>query len=172
MAAFPAMATPSVGPRNEDVLAVIRRYPAGVTLEQIESELSPTPVRRALQYCVGVLEDQRKIVNVGTPRAPVYRATVSAPTAAAGASATPAVPAAEPASQATTSPRVAAPVVEQRLGATSIAVDPKQVTELVDLIRAAHIPPVAIKPYIRQAAYGLPNPNEFIAAVEAELARR
>jgi hypothetical protein len=31
---------------------------------------------------------------------------------------------------------------------------------------------VAVKPYIRQAAIGLPKPNEFIAAVLAELARR
>lgn len=59
-----------------------------------------------------------------------------------------------------------------RLGATSIAVNSEQVNELVDLIIAAHVPAVAIKPYIRQAAQGLPNPNEFIAAVEAELARR
>jgi hypothetical protein len=45
-------------------------------------------------------------------------------------------------------------------------------TELVDLIIAAMVPPVAVKPYIRQAAQGLPNPDDFIAAALAELARR
>jgi hypothetical protein len=40
------------------------------------------------------------------------------------------------------------------------------VTELVDLIIAA------MEPYIRQAAQGLPNPDDFVAAALAELARR
>ena len=168
------MATPPVAPRDEDVLAVIRRYPHGATLEQIEKGLSPAPQRRMLQYSVGVLEEHHKIVNVGTPRAPVYR--VSADEPASGATVTPsALAAASPARQtvsAQPSAAAASPAADQRLGATAIAVDPEQVQELADLIIAANVPSVAVKPYIRQAARGLPNPNEFIAAVEAELARR
>jgi hypothetical protein len=45
-------------------------------------------------------------------------------------------------------------------------------TELVDLIIAAMVPAVAVKPYIRQAARGLPNADDFVAAALAELARR
>lgn len=168
------MATPPVAPRDEDVLAVIRRHPNGATLEQIEKELSPAPQRRMLQYSVRVLEEHHKIANVGTARAPVYR--VSADLSAPDAAVTPAASAAaSPARQpmsAQPSAAASGPAVEQRLGATAIAVDPEQVNELADLIIAAHVPDVAVKPYIRQAARGLPNPSEFIAAVEAELARR
>lgn len=155
---------------------MIRRYPNGATIEQIETELRPAPQRRMLQYTLGVLEEQKAIVNVGTPRAPVYR--VAANGSAAGAPVAPATPAATSTAQARqpmaaqASAAAPAPAVEQRLGATAIGVDPEQVNELVDLIIAAHIPAVAVKPYIRQAAYGLPNPNEFIAAVNAALARR
>ncbi len=170
------MATPPIAPRNEDVLAVIRRHPTGATVEQIETELSPAPQRRMLQYSLGLLEEQKQIVNVGTPRAPVYRLAIAAPAPVAPpAPAASAVPAATPARPPVATPPPApapAAVVEQRLGATAIAVNPELVKELVDLIRAAHLPAVAIKPYIRQAAFGLPNPNEFIAAVEAALRAR
>lgn len=145
-------------PQTDDVLAAIRRHPDGVTLAQLEQELSPQPQRRLLQYALGLLEEQRQIVNVGTTRNPQYR--VAGVTPGGSVVVAPATPA------------VQSPVAEQRLGATAMGVDREQVKELVDLIIAARVPSVAVKPYIRQAARGLANADDFVAAALAELNRR
>jgi hypothetical protein len=163
------MATPQIAPTNEDVLAVLRRHPDGATPAQIEQELSPRPELRMLQYTVGVMAEQRQIVNVGTTRAPRYRVGDLAPGVSAAVA--PATPVRRPTVVQAPQP-VPSPVAEQRLGATAIGVDQEQVTELVDLIIAARVPAVGVKPYVRQAARGLPNANEFVAAVLAELTRR
>jgi hypothetical protein len=121
------------------------------------------------QYAVGVMEEQRQIVNVGTTRSPQYR--VADVTPAVTVPVAPATPVSRSADTQPTPP-VPSLVAEQRLGAMSIGVDGEQVKELVDLIIAAQVPPLVVKPYIRQTARGLPNPDDFIAAAHAELGRR
>lgn len=58
------MAVPQTAPRNEGMLAVIRRHPDGVALAQLEQELTPPQQRRMLQYAVGLMAeaipDQRR----------------------------------------------------------------------------------------------------------------
>jgi hypothetical protein len=134
-----------------DILAVLDRNPDGATANTIQASLSAPAELRKLQRWLNDLVAGGALMLDATVSPPRYRRFADA--APPPASATQPVP---------------APAVNQL--PVVVAIDSKDVRDLVTIIVQSRVAKSAVKQYIRQTVAGLPNAADYIAAVEAAFA--